>query len=477
MKYIVKILKIILKKKKQLRESMDQKALNRLGFILLGITQNYGYTIMLTAAFDLLTPKDEENTQTNTNLPVDLSHLAGNSTIQHKKVPFCNPTSTATILVADVLPALLVKLVYPLFLFNIKTSYKMLAVIAINIASLIITALAQIPVIIFTGVVLTSIASGLGDPTILSLTPQYHRVSLSGFGIGTGICGVVCALSYTIMKMFMSVEQVLLSALVMPVIMAIAYFYMIKPIEDEVDEETRPKLDTSKESIGSNNSIPKLDGQRDNSDPINLATEVEKEGCTETSSLIAIKDDTKQQDDQSLVELTRDEKIKIVPQILKYFFPLFAVYLFEYFINQGLYELIYYPEITSINHAAQYRWFQVTYQVGVLISRSSLEFFKVKQLWLMVVLQGLNAVFLTLDVFGKIHVPSFYLMIAIILYEGLLGGLCYVNAYYRALTELNPRYKSFAISVISNSDTSGITLAAIFALPVHDYICTKFHNS
>ena len=52
--------------------------------------------------------------------------------------------------------------------------------------------------------------------------------------------------------------------------------------------------------------------------------------------------------------------LKYMPHLLKYMVPLFFVYIGEYMINQGLFELLYYPNThvgaLCLDQAAQYRW-------------------------------------------------------------------------------------------------------------------------
>lgn len=59
--------------------------------------------------------------------------------------------------------------------------------------------------------------------------------------------------------------------------------------------------------------------------------------------------------------------------LFKFMIPLFFVYFGEYFINQGLVELIEFDcsHGFGLSQLSQYRWYQVTYQLGVFISRSS----------------------------------------------------------------------------------------------------------
>ena len=52
--------------------------------------------------------------------------------------------------------------------------------------------------------------------------------------------------------------------------------------------------------------------------------------------------------------------VKYIPHLFKYMIPLFVVYTAEYMINQGLFELLYYPNThiggLCLNQQAQYRW-------------------------------------------------------------------------------------------------------------------------
>ena len=113
------------------------------------------------------------------------------------------------------------------------------------------------------------------------------------------------------------------------------------------------------------------------------------------------------------------EKILYIRRLVHFMIPLCLVYLFEYFINQGLYELVYFPDI-FLDKSEQYRWYQVTYQIGVFISRSSVNIIHIRQIWVMAVLQGLNVIFFTFEGY-YMFTPSIWIIFALIIFEGLLG--------------------------------------------------------
>lgn len=172
--------------------------------------------------------------------------------------------------------------------------------------------------------------------------------------------------------------------------------------------------------------------------------------------------------------LSLKTKLGITKSLLKYMIPLFFVYFAEYSINQGLHELIYWNGIW-LTPSEQYRWYQVDYQIGVLISRSSVNIFPIRRIWLLAVLQNVNLVVLVCEAYFH-FLPSVWIMFVIILYEGLLGGACYVNAFYRISKEIKQEYREFSMGVASMADSCGIALAGAVALPTHNALCSYWRS-
>lgn len=132
-------------------------------------------------------------------------------------------------------------------------------------------------------------------------------------------------------------------------------------------------------------------------------------------------------------------------------------------------DLIFFPNIW-LDHAAQYRWLQVTYQTGVFISRSSLSCFETSQIWLMSGLQFVNVIFfITQSVY--MMVPTIFVIFIMVFWEGLLGGCCYVNTYNRIAREVPMRYRSFGMGLTTIGQTLGIVAAGLLAIPIHSMIC------
>lgn len=147
---------------------------------------------------------------------------------------------------------------------------------------------------------------------------------------------------------------------------------------------------------------------------------------------------------------------------LKYFFFVPLVALFQY-------ELIFFPSIW-LDHSAQYRWLQVDYQVGVFISRSSVNFFETKHIWFMSILQFFNVIYFTYEAV-YLTAPTIWIIFGLVFWEGLLGGCCYVNTFNRITKELPTRYKSFGMAFAGIGESLGIVGAGLLSIPIHNVIC------
>lgn len=391
---------------------------NLVGFWFLGLFNNYGFVIMLSAAHDLL-KEDKNDGHENLNL------VRNNSTRD------CNELSTGTILLADIIPAIMVKSVAPFLAVNIHV--KIATVTALNALSFLLVSFSKSHLTMYIGVIFASLGSGLGEVSFLSYTHYFQENVISAWSSGTGGAGVIGAGSYAALTaMGISPRTTVLIMIVVPMGMGLTFWGLLKPNENIY---ARANLDT----------VPLLDSEEDQS-PQHMNANQEP--------------------------LTVIEKLTRVKGLLKYMIPLGLVYFFEYLINQGLYELLYFPDI-FLNHSQQYRWYQLTYQTGVLISRSSLAFLVIRKIYLMSVFQGINVIIFTLQaVFWLLPSSSgIYFVFLLIFWEGLLGGAAYVNTFHRVSEESEDREREFSLGISSLADSSAIGMAGVVALPLHNWIC------
>lgn len=167
--------------------------------------------------------------------------------------------------------------------------------------------------------------------------------------------------------------------------------------------------------------------------------------------------------------LTFERKITLAKGMVKYMIPLALVYFAEYFINQGLLELVNIRG-TFLTHSEQYRWYQLDYHIGVFISRSSVNLIPIRKLWLLPILQFVNVVIFSFEAYYQ-FMPSVWIVFAFVLFEGLVGGSSYVNTFYRITREVPESDREFSIGFASMSDSIGIAIAGGVSMPVHDILC------
>ncbi|XP_046330394.1 battenin-like isoform X2 [Haliotis rufescens] len=395
---------------------------NLVGFWFLGLTNNFAYVVMLSAAHDILATEEEGGG--NSTLVTTLAPENGttppsvNGSNNTDTFLECNKISTGAILLADILPTLVIKLTAPFYLQKIGYRVKVILVVAFALASFLLVALSKQIWLSILGVVCASISGGLGEITYLSLSTFFHCDVVSAWSSGTGGAGVFGALAYAGFTQVVSPRTTVLILTVVPVIMFISYFLVLKkPTPNDT-----PALETSTEQLITTQPVISLKG-----------------------------------------------KAALVIPLLKYMIPLSLVYFAEYFINQGLHELLYFNNIW-LSKSEQYRWYQVDYQIGVFISRSSVNCFEIRKLWILPILQFGNLAVLLTQIFYR-YIPNIWIIIAIVFFEGLLGGGAYVNTFYRIRKEIAPEVREFSLGVATVGDAVGIAVAGAAAIPSHNRLC------
>jgi battenin len=290
--------------------------------------------------------------------------------------------------------------------------------------SFIIVASATTKWIVFIGVAFTSFSSGLGDPTFLALSTQYDKNVISTWSSGTGAAGVIGSISYAIMrKIGLSSKETLLLMILVPIVELMIYSIVL----------SEPRS-------------------------VNLSEAVDREAEPLIGAEV-----------QETREISMKEKLAYIPKLMIYFIPLMMVYFFEYFVNQGLFELVIFKNI-FLTKEEQYRAFQISYQLGVFVSRSSVNLVQIKRTWIMSVIQGFIAVYFMFEAI-YLFTPNILIIFVIIFIEGLQGGLAYVNTYYRMTQEVPQNYKAYAMNIVAMGDSFGIIAAGFLAIKAHNWIC------
>ena len=162
----------------------------------------------------------------------------------------------------------------------------------------------------------------------------------------------------------------------------------------------------------------------------------------------------------------------IFPKIYPLIFNLCTVYFLEYCAITCFSDRISIQvrrEMSIEDQSFQVRQYYVIlancYQVGVFVSRSSLQYYPVKRVSVLTMLQFMNFSFLFMNTIFLIC-PSLYVMCPLYVFIGLMGGASYVNVMHQILEseQLRQSQKEAALVLTLIFNDIGVLLAAIFSL-------------
>ncbi|RDB28182.1 Protein BTN1 [Hypsizygus marmoreus] len=440
-----------------LNEALEEKGRERrlffelgLSFFLFGLINNVLYVIILSAALDLVPPETPKGI-----------------------IAFCN-----------IAPALVAKVGWPYFLRGrIRYAKRLLGCCLLSSFGMIIVAAFDSLFMRLLGISISSFSSGLGELSFLQLSTTYAPPAVAGrsvgyFASGTGAAGLVGAFLWWELRNMGVRFGVGLSA-ILPFIIPLTYFFLL-PNTSEFLYTLSPL--TYEDTTGPSMALPYT--------PLATEDEIgEEEGSVPSGP-------------KHHISLSASDKWRLVrPLLVKYMLPLFCVYLFEYTINQGIAPTLLYPIpspednplLGKIIHSIRdyYPLWQLVYQTTVFFSRSSISIglppLPEKLLPLPAVLQLIILALLLFESAvgffpDEANGASIVMVFFLVSLEGICGGLAYVNVFYRINHEHpdpnsandNERVKQekeFKIGSIGFSDSSGILLAAILAVPTEVQLC------
>ncbi|KDB23919.1 protein btn1 [Trichophyton interdigitale MR816] len=402
-------------------------------FWLFGLINNVLYVIILSAALDLVGPS----------------------------VP------KGVVLLADVVPSFFTKLCAPYFIHIVPYPIRILIFVALSTLGMFLVALS--PAYDATtanssitakmvGVMLASLSSGGGELSFLGLTHFFGPFSLAAWGSGTGAAGLVGAGAYALAttSFGFSVKTTLLASALLPAVMVISFFgilprgpmLQIRNGYQTIQEIERGEL--TREDVRR-----PLDGER---------SPHTNDG---SGGLLAdtadVDDDLKHappQDKGLSWQLFKSNLNRAKSLFFPFMLPLLLVYIAEYTINQGVAPTLLFPlqESPFKHFRAFYPTYNAIYQVGVFISRSSTPFFRIHDLYLPSLLQVFNLGLLTLHALFN-FIPNVYIVFLVVFWEGLLGGLVYVNTFAEITDRVPKEEREFSLGATTVSDSAGICIA------------------
>ena len=355
------------------------------------------------------------------------------------------------VLLADVVPSFFMKLCAPYFIQPVPYSTRILAFVGLSSVGMLLIALTPSYTdggsisTKLAGVVLASLSSGGGELSFVGLVHYYGPFSLAAWGSGTGGAGLIGAGAYALAttSLGFSVKSTLLASAFLPAIMLVSFFVVLplgplqaskaltpSSIEDDLNREQQEGL-LANEPAGS---------------PVSTKNSVWM---------------------QFIANVHRSRAL-FVPFML----PLLIVYIAEYTINQGVAPDLLFPLTSSPfrHYRAFYPTYNAIYQTGVFTSRSSTPFFRIHNLYLPSLLQAVNLALLTAHAMFD-FIPNVYAVFVVVFWEGLLGGLVYVNTFAEISDTIPKEDREFSLSATTVSDSGGICIAGFISMAFEVWLC------
>jgi battenin len=396
-----------------------------------GLINNVIYVIILSAALDLVGPS----------------------------IP------KGVVLLADVMPSFLTKLIAPYFIHRVPYSVRVVIMTAMSCTGMFIVALSTpydqggsvVPKLL--GIIMASLSSGGGELSFLGLTHYYGHFSLAAWSSGTGGAGLAGAGLYVLLTTTFgfSVAHSLFASAFLPLIMLVSFFGILprEPLRLAKRKREYQAVGQDDEALLNGD-----DEDVSNGDLSASLTRSTHSTFTTTS--------TSTSQTSFLTNLRRAKSL-----FLPYMLPLLLVYIAEYSINQGVAPTLLFDLDSSPFDAYRdfYPMYGLLYQVGVFIARSSTPFIRIHNLYLPSLLQVGNLALLISQAL-YFWMPSVYVVFGVIFWEGLLGGAVYVNTFAEILDTVSEDEREFSLGATSVSDSGGVCVAGFIGMALEVGLCS-----
>ncbi|KAL0234857.1 hypothetical protein PCE1_001893 [Barthelona sp. PCE] len=323
-------------------------------------------------------------------------------------------------------------------------------------------------------VLLVGGASSFGECVILGFLRQYPRSMIGAWSSGTGMAGLGASMGYLLLFDIIKMPNLQIFLILLPLVLiyAIGIFFWLSPPITHLDDDGNVVC-----------SVTYLKGRDDPLRDIKYLKEYcEKKNMIKMlSELDNLTFGDIEEDHRPLLDskLHKNEKKgwarykAVFRKVLYFALCLSSVYFFEYAIIQG--------GAKNGVHNGHGFWvensfeiLQVCYQAGVLVSRSSLSLFKLREerLWVPSFIQGINFILWMIQDEWKIF-PLWILYVHMV-FVGLMGGLEYVQVFagLKDTKRLSDNERELANNTVAMWITIGISLASIYDL-VADNILFK----
>ena len=304
--------------------------------------------------------------------------------------------------------------------------------------------------------VIMGTGQSFGEATFLGYIRTFPKDYISGWSSGTGMAGVFGASLSLIFKMINDKFDLRnLYLIISPIIILFFFaFYITFKIKTNIDN------------------INNIKNEENDNKGIDVLPE-------------RVSDLLNNNNQNASTDVSQNKKMSLenFPLVFnygkRYIFNLFIVYFLEYTICSGLCERAnYFGYIDSKDtffEKIQYETMLLCYQIGVVISRSSLFIFKyLKFVELLNIFQLINFILWFIEVMKNIISNQWICYFSLILI-GLCGGGVYVYSFYLILNDNNipPEYKELCLNICTIFVDSGVLLSSITCIILDNTIMKK----
>eukprot|EP01135_Chromosphaera_perkinsii_P003783 Nk52_evm29s255 gene=Nk52_evmTU29s255 len=351
----------------------------------------------------------------------------------------------ATVIIAEVLPSLVFKLVAPWCIHHVPYWVRLALTIGFSTAAFYAAAfLSPIsPWLGLIGPICVSIGGGMGETTFLTMTSYYHKNVVSAWSAGSGLGCLLGSGLYFLVHSLAGLDPkwTLVIFSIAPISLLPIYLFVLQ----------KPEIVIDCKDIGKDVDRVGFSRQLDDA-----------EAQTKDPSFVS-----------PMFTLSARERISVILPLLQYIIPLAMVYFIEYGISSGVYPVMTFStseSATLIDEANQYVLFQFLSGLGAFIARCSVQFIHTRRVWIFVVAEAAFFFLLFTGVrFG--YLPGLWFASIVAVIEGLTGGAVYVNCFYAVARKALPEHKELSMGLVSISDTLGILTGAICGIFIQHYLC------
>eukprot|EP01029_Cantina_marsupialis_P009283 TRINITY_DN2166_c0_g1_i2.p1 TRINITY_DN2166_c0_g1~~TRINITY_DN2166_c0_g1_i2.p1 ORF type:complete len:330 (-),score=93.39 TRINITY_DN2166_c0_g1_i2:438-1427(-) len=285
------------------------------------------------------------------------------------------------------------------------------------------------------GILFVGASSSFGESVLLGFLRKYPPSITGAWSSGTGVAGVGGSGIYMVLHALDFKDEIIFLLLIPTAFVYYATFtlMLIKPDNVPKSPQTDRLIDEDEKSHNSNDRsslLPKSESPKD--------------------------------------RIIRCTKLVLSPSI-----QLALVYFFEYCISVG-FAAKSAGEHSDKSHdfwiKNSYTILSFTYQAGVLVSRSSLSFCRVKEIKWLTLLQMANFFFWFF--IAKFQIVGMFVQIPLMFFVGLMGGAMYVNVFALLVDDPNipEADRELSINLVTLWITVGITMSSLTEIGMDETI-------